>query len=555
MIDSPSPAVAPLASAASRFRWWIVVLLFFSTTINYVDRALFSNLVPYFEADLKLGPMDLATINVAFLLTYGLGMTFVGLFVDRVGVRIGLALTFVLWNVASMGHALVGSVGSFVLMRILLGVGEAGNFPSAIRTVAEWFPKKERALATGWFNCGSNVGAIATPLLAPLIADRFGWRACFAIVGGLGLIWVFFWLRMYRKPEEHPSVSPGELAWIRSDAPEAETGTVHALELLGRRQVYGYAFAKFFSEAPWWFYLFWMPKFLADTAGLGSTGRAWAIAFIYVVADVGSVAGGWVSSALVRRGHSLNAARKFALLISAVAVLPVVGLAFVHGPTTGGISSLWLVLPAIAIAAAAHQAWSANLYTVVSDTLPKRAVATTVGIGTAFGSVGSSAFQVAVAFWLIKAQNYALPFVLAGTLYLFGLLSLHLLMPRLQPAVFDGSDRRRVKWWQVALVSVAVVASLAAFQVYLNTPPYRTFDDYLAKRAQTLGATATEGPTVKVGWQDARWTRWTTAAGVSRWELVRLDRNGRPLVEEKGPAAKGYVGPTIAELEAGEPRR
>lgn len=530
-------------SIATRYRWHIVLLLFFSTSINYIDRALFSNLIPYFEADLQLDPMDLATINIAFLLSYGLGMTLVGRFVDRVGVRMGLAITFIVWNIASIGHALAWSVGAFILMRILLGIGEAGNFPSAIRTVAEWFPKKERALATGWFNCGSNIGAVITPLLVPLVADHFGWRPCFIIVGGVGIVWIFFWLRGYSRPEESPHVSAAELAHIRSDPPDP-VDSIPFLTLLSQRQVYAYALARFFTEAPWWFYLTWIPKFLSDKYALSSSHRAWAIAIIYLVADFGSIAGGMMSSHFLRRGYSPNAARKTALFIAASSVLPIVSIAFFQQPTIFGISILWLVIPVLSLAASAHQAWSANLYTVVSDTLPKSAVATTVGIGNAFGAVGSSAFQVLVAIWLIHTQSYTLPFFLAGTLYLIGLLVLHVILPRLQAASINPASPSRVRAWQVATVCILVIGSLLGTQGYLNRPSFHSTEDYLAKRAAQLDATYTLGPTAKVGWQQAQWVRWTSTDTSTRWELIKLDRHSRPYIEPKGTAAKGYVGPT-----------
>lgn len=544
-----------------RYRWKIVLLLFFSTTINYVDRALFSNLIPYFEADLRLGPMDLAAINIAFLLSYGLGMTLIGRFVDRVGVKVGLTITFIAWNLASAGHALVWSVPSFILMRVLLGLGEAGNFPAAIRTVAEWFPKRERALATGWFNCGSNIGAVITPLLVPLVADRYGWRTCFLVLSSVGLLWIFFWLRAYGQPETHPRVSPEELAHIKSDPSDA-VEHVGVLTLLGQRQVYAYALARLFTEAPWWFYLTWMPKFLSDTYGLTSIGRAWAIAAIYLVADGGSIAGGWVSSSLIRHGYSVNKARKTALLIAALCVLPIASVAWLNPGALGSLSPLWVVIPAVALAASAHQAWSANLYTVVSDTLPKPAVATTVGIGTAFGAVGSSAFQVLVAVWLVSTASYTLPFILAATLYLVGLAVLHAILPRLDTSRLnhvDAAQRGRptnVRWWHVVVACTVLGLVLIAAQVYLNRPPYgASVEDYVAKRASQLNATATLGPTAKVGWQEARWVRWSTRTAVAeataaadRWELVKFDRHGRPYVEPKGTGAKGYAGPASDEL-------
>ena len=534
----------------SRYRWWIVVLLFFSTTINYTDRQLFSNLVPYFEDELRLGPMDLAHINVAFLLTYGLGMALVGRFVDRVGVRVGLALTFLLWNVASVGHALVYSVGGFIAIRILLGIGEAGNFPSAIKTVAEWFPRRERALATGWFNCGSNVGAVLTPLLVPVIALHFGgWRGCFATLGGVGLIWLFFWLRIYRSPEDEPRVSPAELAYIRSDPPDT-VGRIGVLTLLGQRQVYGTSVARFFTEAPWWFYLTWIPKFLSDRFDLGAYKLGLAVAAIYIVADVGSVGGGWIASVLLRRGWSLNVARKGALLVAALGTLPIVSVAWLEGGSTVfGIPPVWIAVSVVALAAASHQAWSSNIYTTVSDTLPRSAIATTVGINTAFGSVGSALFQLLVAVWLVRTGNYALPFILAGTLYLVGLLALHLILPRLEPAQIDVDARSRVRWWQVGAVFAAIAIALVSLQTYLNKPPYRSVDRYLAERGAALHAIGhVDGPAAKVGWQDARWIVWRLPDGREKLDLIKLDRDGRPSIDAAGASNHKYVGPPLSQV-------
>jgi MFS transporter, ACS family, hexuronate transporter len=543
---APTENATPFGARVTRYRWWIVVLLFFSTTINYVDRQLFANLIPYFEDELRIGPMDLAYINVALLMSYGLGMMFVGRFVDRVGVRVGLAITFLVWNLAAMGHAFVGTVAAFVLIRIFLGLGEAGNFPSAIKSVAEWFPKRERALATGWFNCGSNIGAVITPILVPMIAIHFGWRAAFTILGGSGLIWLFFWLAMYRKPEEHPRVSPAELAHIRSD-PEEQPGRVSVLQLLMQRQVYGTSLARFFTEAPWWFYLTWMPKILTDRFGLSDYGRMWSLAIVYLIADFGAVGGGWISSRLLARGYTPNAARKIALLIAACGPLPVILTIF--APSTP--AAAWMVVPLFALAASSHQAWSSNVYTVVSDTLPRRAVGTTIGINMAFGAVGSSLFQFMVAKWLVYSGSYALPFILSGVLYLVGLLAMHLLMPRLEPAKLDDTRRPALRWWHVGIGVTTIFAVLITVQIQLNKPKYADVNAYFSLRGTELKTSAhDDGPAAKVGWQDARWTRWRLADGTFKWELLKFDRHGRPFIEPKGATAKKYAGPTAAELEA-----
>jgi ACS family hexuronate transporter-like MFS transporter len=551
-LPTPLAAEPQRPPTASRYRWWIVVLLFFVTTINYVDRQLFANLIPYFEDELRIGPMDLAFIHVAFLLTYGLGMTLVGRFIDRVGVRVGLAVTFILWTFASTGHALVHSVIGFILIRILLGIGEAGNFPAAIKAVAEWFPRRERALATGWFNCGSNVGAVITPLLVPLIAVQFGWRACFILLSSVGVVWVIFWWRMYRNVDQHPNVSSEEISWIRSDPPDA-VGKVSLLTLLSQRQVYGVAMARFFAEAPWWFYLMWAPKLLADKFGLGSYQLGIAVAIIYLVADFGAVIGGWISSYFLRRGYTVNKARKLSLLLSALGTLPVISVAWVGADMQPlGIPAVWLVVAIVSLAAASHQAWSSNVYTVISDTLPRAAVATTVGISQAFGAVGSSIFQMMVALWLVRSGNYNLPLILAGSLYFVGLASLHLILPRLQPAQIAPDQRPSLRIWQVVVGAAIVIGSLIGLQVLLtkNQHPYRSVDHYLQKRQGEIRAAAhVTGPGAKVGWQDARWIRWTLADGSTRHELIKLDRDGRPTVEGKGAAAKKYQGPAKQDVE------
>ncbi len=525
----------------TRVRWTICALLFFATTINYFDRQLFSILVPFFENDLRLGPVDLALINVSFLLAYGAGMVFVGRWIDRVGVKRGLGTSFLVWNLASVGHALVGSLGGFAAIRFLLGLGESGNFPASVRTVAEWFPKKERALAAGWFNAGSNVGAILAPLLAVGIAETLGWRACFMLLGGLGLVWLWFWMRLYRAPARHPGVSPSELAYIQQDPPES-TGKLSVGEVFGMRPVYALSVAKFFTDAPWWFYLTWLPKFLSDGFRLSPGFMALAIPVVFIVADFGSVGGGWLSSRLLARGFSVGRARKTAMLVCAVSALPVslVG-GLVKGPAVLGIPPVYVAVALISLAASAHQGWSCNLYTLVSDTLPRAAVSTTVGIQTAFAVVGAALFQIFVGHSVAEG-SYAPPFLLAGTLYLIGLLALHLLLPRVEPV----TPRRKVSGFAIACGVAVLLGSLVWLQLVLNKPKYESLGDYEAKRAVELKAISppVEGPRAKVGWMGARWVYWRTSKGPTN-ELVKFDRDGRPIVEPDGSNAKGYSGPSI----------
>ncbi len=546
-MTAASPVVPASGGVMTRTRWTICALLFFATTINYLDRQLFSLLVPFFEDELRLGPTDLALINVSFLLSYGFGMVFVGRWIDRVGTRKGLTVTFLLWNVASAAHAFVASFSGFAAIRFLLGVGEAGNFPSAVRTVAEWFPKKERALATGLFNCGSNVGAILAPLLAVRIAEAYGWRACFLFLGGIGVVWIFFWTRLYRRPEEHPKVSPAELAHIRSDAKES-TEALGISEVFGMRPVYAIAMAKFFTDAPWWFYLTWLPKFLVGEFKLTPTFMAYAIPVVFIVADVGAIGGGWLSSKLIASGRSVGTSRKLAMLACALAAVPVMAVGqLVEVPSVAGIPSVYIAVGLISLAAAAHQGWSSNLYTLVSDTLPRPAMATVVGIKTAFGVVGGAIFQIFVARSLTLTGSYAVPFLLAGGLYLVGLLVLHLLLPRVEPVV----PRRRVPKAAIVGGGLAMLASIAALQFALNRPPYDSVAEYRATRSAQLGATGApvEGPAAHVGWMDARWYLWPTAQG-TKAELVKLDRDGRPVIESRGAGAKGYTGPSAAEVQS-----
>jgi ACS family hexuronate transporter-like MFS transporter len=321
-----------------------------------------------------------------------------------------------------------GAAAGFALVRFFLGLAEAGNFPASIKTVAEWFPKKERAFATGIFNSGTNVGALVTPIAVPWITLHWGWGAAFIATGALGFLWLGFWLAFYREPEKHPRLSPAELAYIRSDPPE-QTTPIAWSRLIGYRQAWAFAIGKFLTDPIWWLYLFWAADFFSRAHGLDLKTIGLPLVVIYLVADVGSVGGGWLSSAFIKRGWTVNRARKTAMLICALAVLPIV---FVTRT-----SNLWVAVMLIALAAAAHQGWSANIFTLVSDTFPRRAVGSVVGFGGMAGAVGGMLLSIMVGEILQRTGSYAAIFLIAGFAYLAALLVIHLLVPTLAPARLD----------------------------------------------------------------------------------------------------------------------
>ncbi len=331
--------------------------------MNYVDRQVLGILKPVLEHDLGWTEQDYGWIVSTFQLAYGLMMPFAGRAMDWLGVRLGYALAVTLWSTASMLHSLASTPFQFAACRFGLGLGEASNFPAAIKTVADWFPRRERALATGIFNSGSNIGAIVAPLAVPLIAAHFGWRASFLFTGGLDLVWLALWLSFYRKPSEHKMMTPEERHLIESDHAEESQAKVSYAQVIGKRATWAFLIGKFLTDPVWWFYLFWVPGFLHDKYNLDLTHLGPPLIVIYIVADFGSIFGGWLSTGLLRRGMDLSAARKGAMLICALAVAPVSFVMF-----TGG--NLWLTVALISIAAAAHQGWSANLFTIPSDTFP-----------------------------------------------------------------------------------------------------------------------------------------------------------------------------------------
>jgi len=419
------------ATPGRGYRWTICALLFAATTINYIDRQVLGILAPTLQGEIGWSETDYGDIVSWFSFAYALGFLGMGRLMDRIGVRKGFSFAIVAWSLAAMGHAFARTVGGFSIARGALGLGESGNFPGAIKATAEWFPRKERALATGIFNAGSNVGAIVGPLSVPFIAAAWGWRWAFIITGALGFIWLAFWLAVYRSPEQHPRVSPQELAYIRSDPVEATT-RVPWLTLLRHRQTWAFFIGKFLTDPIWWFYLYWLPKFLDAQYGVKLIGLAAPLIAIYLVADVGSVGGGWVSSALIKRGWSVNRGRKTAMLIAALLIVPT--MLAPHAP------SLWVAVAIVSLAAASHQWWSANLFTTASDMFPRRAVASVVGIGGFAGAMGGVLFQRATGRILEATNNnYSIIFMVCGLAYVTALLIMHLMVPRLEPANLEAA--------------------------------------------------------------------------------------------------------------------
>jgi ACS family hexuronate transporter-like MFS transporter len=426
------------------YRWIICALLFFATTINYIDRAVLGVLEPELAKTIGWTATQYGNINASFMLAYAIGFLFAGWMMDRIGVRWGYSISLVLWSLAAAAHAFAGGIWGFAIARFALGIGESGNFPAAIKAVAEWFPKKERAFATGIFNGGSNVGAIIAPLVVPVIFAAYGWQAAFVATGLAGMIWVVFWLPVYRKPQEHPHLSPAELAYIESDPPDPVV-RVSWMELLGYRQTWAFAVGKFLTDAVWWFYLFWFAKFMNEQFGVDIKKIGLPMVTVYVLADIGSIFGGYQSSRLLSRGWSANAARKTAMLTCALCVAPVVFAPLVHGYWTVGdwrIEASWIAVLLIGVAAAAHQGFSANLFTIASDMFPRWAVGSIVGIGGFAGAMGGFLLNLAAGRLKDMTGNYIAMFGIAASAYLSALLIIHLLAPRLEPANLE--DRGQI---------------------------------------------------------------------------------------------------------------
>jgi len=410
------------------YRWIICALIFFATTINYVDRAVMGVLAPTLRTEIGWTDQEYGYISAAFTLAYAIGFLFAGWFIDKVGTRLGYSIYLTIWSFAAAAHALARTAFGFGLARFGLGIGESGNFPAAIKTVAEWFPQKERALATGIFNAGSNVGAILAPLVVPWIALNWGWQTAFLITGLAGLIWIAFWIPIYRRPAEHPRLSKTELELIESDPPDS-AAKISWLSLLPLKQTWAFSIGKFLTDAIWWFYLFWFPLFMNDRFGVDLRTIGVPMIIVYLLADVGSVGGGWLSSFLIKRNWSVNGARKTAMLICAILILPVA--------IAPHVQAQWTAVILIGIAAAAHQGFSANIFTTASDMFPRKAVGSVVGIGGFAGAMGGFFMNLGAGWLKQNTGGYDVMFAIAGVVYLLALLIMHLLVPKLEPAKLD----------------------------------------------------------------------------------------------------------------------
>jgi ACS family hexuronate transporter-like MFS transporter len=425
-------------SPIGRFRWTIVALLFFATTINYIDRQVIGLLKPTLTQVFGWDNTTFGTINGIFQFFYAFGLLAFGGIVDRVGTKIGYSISIIIWSVFAMGHALARSTFGFTIARSGLGVGESGNFPSAIKSVAEWFPKKERALATGIFNSGANIGAVVAPIMVPLILASYGWQLAFIITGLLGFIWLIFWWFMYEIPSRKKKLSKAEFDYIHSDdEPVTAPGSkVPWSKLLSVRQTWAFVFGKFLTDPIWWFFLFWLPGYFNDTFKLDLSKPGWPLVIVYSCTTIGSIGGGYLSGYLIRKGWPIYKARKTVMLIFAICVLPIVTARFFN--------NMWIIVALISLAAAAHQAWSANIFTTASDMFPKKALSSVVGIGGMAGSIGGIIFQPLVGLLLDyftkqgnKTLGYNIIFLICGLAYLVAWVTMHFFAPKMTRVELD----------------------------------------------------------------------------------------------------------------------
>jgi ACS family hexuronate transporter-like MFS transporter len=411
---STSIKTPPVAARGLKLRWYICGLLFFATTINYIDRQILGLLKPIISRELHWTEADFGWIISAFQAAYAIMMPLAGRLVDWIGPKRGYAIAVVFWSLAAMSHSLARNVLQFATARFALGLGESANFPAALRTVADWFPQQERALATGIFNSGTNIGALVAPLIVPWITVRFGWRPAFLVTSGLVVIWLVLWFTGYR----HRPASV-----VQADS--KPVARLPYLSLVTERRTWAFLSGKVLTDPVWWFYLFWLPGFLDKNYGLNLTAMGAPLVAVYLLADVGSVAGGWLSSSLLKRGFTANRARKTAMLVCAVAVTGVMFVPFTQG-------NLWLAVALIGLAAGAHQGWSANLFTLPSDLFPQEAVGSVVGLGGLGGAISGALVAPMVGYWLDFSHGaYGPLFVIAGLMYLIALGVIHMLVPKL----------------------------------------------------------------------------------------------------------------------------
>jgi ACS family hexuronate transporter-like MFS transporter len=416
----------PTAQKIGNKRWTICALLFFATTINYMDRQVLGLLAPILQKEIGWTDLEYGWIVTAFQAAYAIGLIGFGWFIDKFGTKIGYAIAISGWSIAAMAHALVRTPIGFGAARFGLGLSEAGNFPSAQKATAEWFPKKERALTTGIYNSGANIGAVAAPAVVPWLTVTYGWQEAFIIVGALGFLWVVAWWMMYERPENMKSVSKEELAHILSDPPEPPAEKIPWIKLLGYKQTWAFMIGKFLTDPIWWFYLYWLPLYFNREYNLTITSLGLPLIVIYTMTTVGSIGGGWLSSRFIKMGWTINKARKVTMLIMAMLVVSII--------VASQVADLWLAVILIGIAAAAHQGWSANIFTTASDMFPKKAVASVTGLGGMAGSIGGMIFAPFIGYMLEVTGSYFVPFVISGTAYLVALGIMHVIVPNLEEA-------------------------------------------------------------------------------------------------------------------------
>jgi ACS family hexuronate transporter-like MFS transporter len=415
-------------------RWIVVALLFFATTINYIDRQVIGLLKPTLEVEFGWSEKDYANIVMAFTAAYALGLLVFGRIIDKIGTKMGFSISIIFWSIAACLHGVVKTTFGFGVARAALGLGESGNFPAAIKTVAEWFPKKERALATGIFNSGANIGAVFAPILVPTILALYGWQEAFIITGAIGFVWLIFWLYYYEIPTRHKKVTEAELAHIHSDN-EEDTGNEKPITwgtLFRVRQTYVFIVGKLLTDPIWWFFLFWLPSYFSTSFNLDLKKPGWPLVIIYMATSIGSIGGGYLSSYFIQKGWPVFKARKTAMFIFALCVLPIMSAKYA--------TNMWVAVALISIAAAAHQAWSANIFTVASDMFPKRAISSVVGIGGMAGSLGGVLFPIFVGYILEtyrqlgdSTAGYNIIFFVCGLMYMVAWAIMHFISPKMTP--------------------------------------------------------------------------------------------------------------------------
>ena len=434
MID---PGISPgLQEKPGNYRWVVCSLLFFATTINYLDRQVVGLLKPVLEKQFHWTETDYSHIVMAFTAAYAIGLVLFGRIIDRVGSKLGYTVSVTIWSLAAMLHAAVNSTLGFGFVRSLLGLGESGNFPAAIRTVTEWFPKKERALATGFFDSGSNIGALVAPVIIPWILSSYGWHGAFIITGAIGFLWLIAWRYFYEVPERQRRLKPAELTYIRSDAAEpmdkaGEEASMPWVKLFGLRQTWAFIVGKFFTDPIWYFFLFWLPSYFSNTFNMDLKKPSLPLILVYSGATIGALGGGYLSSMLIKRGWQVYKARKLALLVSALAVLPIIASRYT--------TNQWVVVGLISLAIAGNAAWSANIFTIVSDMLPKRTVSSVVGIGSMAGAIGGVLFPLLIGAILDHYKNigritagYNIIFIFCGISFLVAWLLIHIITPKME---------------------------------------------------------------------------------------------------------------------------